>query len=292
MMWEARDDMNDEPLDEPTVWTMTTGVAPAWTGRIEDVGAAEWAMRKVRSAEQALARIDAQAIAWRAEVEEWREAERRPHEGTRERMSSMLEDWALREREAGGGMTHRLPSGVVRTRQAPARVEVTDHDAALRWLTDQDDAALWEDLTEVRLARGQLRRWVTTAPEVVTMEGCGHGVVPDPAWPMDVGEDAPCAVCGQVSRIAECWGGVATMSPELAGCPGLVVEQPRVTVTVTPRQGSAVPGEVVEAGGDIGKAAGVLLDVPDELVADVLYGIGQGPRAVAADDVPEGLAPE
>lgn len=278
----------------------TTDLAPAaakgpWA--VTDQGSAEWAMRKVRTATQAIARIDAQAIAWRAEVEEWREAEQRPHRATIERMSGLLEDWALREREAGGSMTQRLPSGSVRTRQTGARVEVTDESAAIRWLAERAedgelDAVTLADITELRLVRGRLSRHVTTAPEVVTMEGCGHDAVPDPAWPMEVGEDAPCTVCGQVSRVAECWGGVASLEPGLEGCPGLEVAPARVTVTVSPRQGSAMPGEVVQAGGDIGEAPGVLLDVPDELVSDVLDGLRQGPRAVAADDVPEGLAGE
>ena len=113
---------------------------------VADDGAAEWAMRHLAAAEDALAAVDQQRDEWVERIARWYDEATRPHLRTAEFMRGRLADYGDRAR-AEGRNTVALPSGKVATRKAPAAVEVVDEDAVLAWLdTVPEDA----DVAEAR----------------------------------------------------------------------------------------------------------------------------------------------
>lgn len=113
--------------------------------RLHDLGAAEWAMRKMREAHEHLTTVDEQAAQWAREVAEWADRESRAAAATAAYMGGLLEDYTRRRRaEDPNVKTVRLLSGVVETTAHKASVEVTDEEALLEWARVNAPAAVVE----------------------------------------------------------------------------------------------------------------------------------------------------
>lgn len=102
------------------------GDAPEWV--IEDESMADWALDRIRRAEESLARIqqNAEAAVRRAKTEAAR---------TRSFFEPKIRDWAERHRPARGKTIH-LMSGDLAWRKKPAKLEVTDKHLLLAWSRD------------------------------------------------------------------------------------------------------------------------------------------------------------
>lgn len=107
---------------------------PAARFRVEDTGAAEWAMRVLREADEHLADVQAQADQWHREVQAWADREATPALRSRVYMDALLRDYGARRRaEDPDVATLRLPSGVIETTARRATPRVADPDAVLAW---------------------------------------------------------------------------------------------------------------------------------------------------------------
>jgi hypothetical protein len=115
-----------------------------------DVGAAEWAMRKLADHQRNLDEITRQAAEWQSRIDAWHEAMTTKVSARASFFRVALIRWALdeRERDPKGPATLTLPSGVVRTTSRKARPKVVDRAAAavsaIHNLDDDDRAAVVE----------------------------------------------------------------------------------------------------------------------------------------------------
>lgn len=138
------------PVDEDAVneevmayVTDTPWRRPAW--RIENLGAADWAMRK-------LAEIRSAALEYNDLVERWKAARQRVA-AAGEWFEGRLEEWAIRERRANEQRkTFPMAHGIVSTRDAKPRIVVTDETAACVW-AEQVAPGLVETSTKFYVSR-------------------------------------------------------------------------------------------------------------------------------------------
>jgi len=168
------------------VATVAQGGTGGW--QIDSPEVAEWAMAKLTEAagdqRQLLAQRDAQmerAQAWYARVV--REPQR-----TAAFMRGHLEDYALRQREAGHGATLVLPNGEVPTRKgADPCVDIEDEDALVAWalksapeIVDTTHKVRLTNLRTVATVKGD--KVVTAVGEVIPgtfVRPAGEAYVPD-----------------------------------------------------------------------------------------------------------------
>lgn len=106
---------------------------PVRSFRVEDVGAAEWAMRKLRAVERERTEAREQAAVWKAEVDVWLEAELARSASTAAFFTAHLERYAVQCRIETGRATLTLPSGKVSTTQQKAKVVVEDEAVVIAW---------------------------------------------------------------------------------------------------------------------------------------------------------------
>ncbi len=140
-------------------------VAESW--HVEDLGSAEWAMRRVAKATQELAEIDAAEQQWREEIDEWRaKVAKRPNQ-TVEFFTEHLSRFARNRRAINEDKkTLVLPSGEVRTKISKEKIVVDDKQAAIEWArTGAPDAI---KITESLLVS-------ELAAHVVIRQGVGGG---------------------------------------------------------------------------------------------------------------------
>lgn len=157
---------HEEPEDRVRHW------------RIEDRGAAEWAMRRYAEAASRRSAIEDQAREWHDRVELWAKAEDAEPARREAYFAERLVEWAKRERRATGQATMRLPSGSIATRAAQPRVEVVDPEALAAWIEE----SLGEEA-----AKSMVRR-VVTVPTAVARK-LGHAK--DDQWVSEHGEAIP-----------------------------------------------------------------------------------------------------
>ncbi len=113
--------------------------------RLPDLGAAEWAMRKMREAHEHLTAVEAQAMQWAREVADYAERESRAAAATATYMAGLLEDYTRRRRDEDPNVkTVRLLSGVVETTAHKASVEVVDEAALVEWAREHAPTAVVE----------------------------------------------------------------------------------------------------------------------------------------------------
>jgi len=219
---------------------------PALRWQIQDRQGAEWAMRHLAYYTDKAAQVKADADEWRAQATTWEQDQLRQLAHHQQFFQGHLERWGLTQREAGEGATVALPSGKVATRQAPARLEISDPDAVLDWCEglDLDAYHLAVKLTPQLAGVQKLATIVEvpTAAEVV-LTCCGTvqllvgqdltGSVPEllSVW------DGPCGECGHVDA------GVAQVTVvqsrwearyDGAAIPGTRVIPPTVTASTKP----------------------------------------------------------
>jgi hypothetical protein len=209
--------------------------------RIENTAQAEWAMRKLRRAREALTEVDAQAHEWLLEVEErraqivdWQQRASADDVRTSDRMTQLLWDYALRERARTGKATLMLPSGQVPTTHRGARPVIADEAAVVAWAKERGhgDAVKVTEKPLVSVLVG----YVEPRRSVRAVLACGHPVEwVDPDESLHAsdleGADVPCAECGgafvAVDLASESWQAV---DGEGRPVPGVAVDPPRVDV--------------------------------------------------------------
>lgn len=102
--------------------------------RVANIGQAEWAMRHLRDAIASVEQAEAQAAAWRDEIDRWLEQATRAARGSGAYFHGLLMDWGLRTRRADDkAATLPLPSGTVETTKRKPAPKVDDAGALLAW---------------------------------------------------------------------------------------------------------------------------------------------------------------
>lgn len=105
--------------------------------RVANIGQAEWAMRHLRDAIATVEQAEAQAAAWRDEIDRWLEQATRAPKGAGAYFHGLLMDWGHRTRSADDKVaTLPLPSGTVETTKRKPAPKVDDAEALLAWCLD------------------------------------------------------------------------------------------------------------------------------------------------------------
>lgn len=203
--------------------------------RVEDDGAAEWAMRHLAVVEQDAADVETQATAWVERIAEWQARATRPLQTRAAFFRAHLEDYALRRREADPrAKSLTLPSGVVRTRVRGGDVVVADETALIAWahehLGSHDDGLVVKVVESVRVS--ELRKLVTVVevPDSVTMS-CGCSITTTD--PVALGAGVICPSCGDTAQVVK-WHDVrAVVMHGDVPVPGVAIADATVAATVT-----------------------------------------------------------
>lgn len=102
--------------------------------RIDNDGAADWALRKLAVIEKRMADADALADEEIQRVQEWLAQKRDEYERDRAWFDEQLEDYHRRVLEEDGKRkTIKLPAGTLHARKLPDNVEIADVDAFVAW---------------------------------------------------------------------------------------------------------------------------------------------------------------
>jgi len=110
---------------------------------ITDLAGADWALRKVESAERRIQQRRDFVTAYRAKLDAWLESANTADFRTTERMAELLQPWAEQEvAKSGGRQSISLPTGTVGFRRSPDALEVVDAAAAIANLKNDGAAYL------------------------------------------------------------------------------------------------------------------------------------------------------
>jgi hypothetical protein len=146
--------------------------------RIEDLGAAEWAMRKLTEARAQMAVVDARAKEWRAPIDAWHRDAREPAEAAAAFFERHLELAGLAHREETGEATYWLPSGKVATVGVPAGLAIDSQEEVVAWAKEQD---LTEVVCKIEVQVSRLAPAVTVIERdtgrTVLVQSCGCTVI-------------------------------------------------------------------------------------------------------------------
>lgn len=129
--------VDEETVDAELAWHLLDEhgdrAAPALPGwQIENVGQADWAMRKVAELRQI-------EQGYRDEIDRWTDALRRARRAS-EWFTERLQQWGMRERGARASFV--LAHGTVATRKSNARIVVVSDDDAIGWARTHCPAAI------------------------------------------------------------------------------------------------------------------------------------------------------
>jgi hypothetical protein len=168
--------------------------------RIENDGAAEWALRKYAAADDEIAQAKLRAEVWHRQIEDWL-AERiaRPA-ATRAFFAELLGDYALRVREETGRATLTLPSGAVPTRDEKPKAVVVDERAFIEWAREELREAVKESPLVSNLRKHSVIVEVETGRTAIDLS-CGHGIIDSTAQPVGLGERILCSACGEPEAV-------------------------------------------------------------------------------------------
>ncbi len=234
----------------PDPLTAATDEVTGAPWRVESLGAAEWAIRKLAELEAEETAARQQHLEWTRPYDEWLDGQlarlRRPHTFLR----SHLERYALAERDRTDGRVKsvNLPHGKISTTAAAARPVVTDPDAVVEWveewLSEAEAEAIVSHTVSVRV--GELRK-VAQVADVIDgwriVTSCGE--VHDP-WPEEWldASVADLTAPGHTFECPECAEQVHVVTAETIGyrlevhddagrpIPGTAVEPASVTASV------------------------------------------------------------
>lgn len=118
------------------------GLPESWSpGSLDDV---EKALRTLERGTAEWARVQEQAVVWRAEIDAWAADQCRPLVASASYLVNVLERWAISERVRSGGKVKswKLPSGSVSTSQGRDSVEIEDEAVLLAWCRENLPAAV------------------------------------------------------------------------------------------------------------------------------------------------------
>jgi hypothetical protein len=238
--------------------------APRW--RITDLGGAEWAMRHVAAADQALAALQAQRQAWAERIDQWFAQAAGKEQARRQFFAGHLERYAIEQREATGGKAKSLalPSGVVRTTEAKPKAAVADEQAVVAWadslaellgaeaveaiappqprkvyvqpLREHTSVVEVVDRARLVLASGELVEWCADSwvprddDPAGLVRGAGRCPQPGDGWPNP--EDAT----DLVAQVDVQWAHLEVHGPNGLPVPGARVEPGHVSAKVTAEQ--------------------------------------------------------
>lgn len=244
-------------LLEPAAADAFPGVARASSYSIPDDGQADWALRKLAQARAERDAIEARRRDYLAPVEAWyaRQLAATGVERRIARWQALLEDYALRRREATGEATAWLVAGKLATTSSKARPKIADDAAVVAWakaLYDEEaDAATLAAAVKVTEAPmiGEIKKLVTIAEKPLsesitwTLE-CGHETT-DTGFPLSPPDEPrepsldftiPCHACGDpIEGVPE---------RQVVGATVEIVTRP----VILDAAGEEVPGLEVEPG--------------------------------------------
>lgn len=217
--------------------------------QVDNDGGAEWAMRHVVEADDALRQLRWQADDWMARIEAWFAHRAKPLVARREFFAGHLERYALAVREQTNGKTKTvtLPSGKVTTTGSSAKATVADEAAVVAWADENLEP---DQIAEVapssrRVLVSQLRQVVTVVEvpdrlRVTSACGCIVEVADDE--PITVHTDDPRGPGDPMLTVGTVWTCTSCQAETLIG----QVEVIDSHYVVRDEAGRDVPGTWVE----------------------------------------------
>jgi Bacteriophage Mu Gam like protein len=127
-------DLDTPDIDAELFRDVEQGVDREGRWRIDDLSKAQWAMAKLKEAQERVAELTAQRDAQMELAQAWFARVVQHPRRTVGFMQAQLVDYALREREFSNVLTTVLPNGEIATRKgAEPCVEIDDEEALLAW---------------------------------------------------------------------------------------------------------------------------------------------------------------
>jgi len=224
--------------------------------RIEDDGAAEWAMRHVVAIDAELGELAARAQGWTQRIQGWFDKGARRLKVRRAYFDGHLTDYARRERDRTGDKrkTIELPSGKVRSTSSKPKATVVTEDAVIRWAKAKLDGELLDAVVKVveSVRVSELREHVVVGHVVVAIEfganlSCGcvigpHEVQVETPSPMMTSEEQLALAPWALGELLDCDHGPGGGHVE-AVLPVLIAQP-----AVLDLDGQVVPGTAVAPG--------------------------------------------
>lgn len=249
-------------LTEPATADAFPHVARAAAYEIPDDAQADWALRKYGEAKAEKAAIDAQHREYLEPVDAWysRALSASGVEKRIARWEALLEDYALRRREATGEATAWLVAGALATTASKPRPKIADPEAVVAWAQEfyegDDDLDAVVQVTSAPMI-GEIKKRVRIGEKPVsesitwTLE-CGHETTDagfdlspedEPREP-SIDFTIPCHDCGDpiegvperqvVAAVVEIVTRPVIYDAAGEEVPGLEVEPGKVSATVKP----------------------------------------------------------
>ena len=232
-------DLTPEEVAAPLRWT------------VEDDGSAEWALRKLTEALDEAAALDASLAAFVAPFHEWAERERSGRKIPERvaRWTALLQDYAIRRREATKEATLWLPSGKIATTGRKAAPEIEDPEAVVEWARARSEDGKGGGLVETttRPKAREISEIIrvaerpTTATLLLALE-CGHEaeiLLPDLPTPEEA--ETPVDVAGLDPVACHACHDVIEGTPLRAPAAASIRVDSRLVV-LDPETGEEVPG--------------------------------------------------
>lgn len=253
-----------EPAGAPEFDETGKAVELAGPWRVQSDGAAEWAMGKYATAVATLVQLKQQRDDWLAMVARWFEEATTPVARTAQFFAGQLEEYAIARRNASEldkrgeptAKTLQLVTGRVTTRGTKHQIVVeSEHDViewakSAKWPVDQAGAELggWLDCArhgelylapvhevvvkvEESVRLKELRLLVQITENEVDCECVARGPrYSNSSNPDHDGSPDRCDVCDDTGKVIV----LVPIGPEGDVVPGLAIEPPTVTATVTP----------------------------------------------------------
>ena len=141
---------------------------------IESLNAAQWALRKLGSAQKKIDEALALASDEHARIAAWAEHATQQARDDVTFYENALKAYMLRVREESGEKSLDLPNGTITSRSIPAKAEVSDVDVFLKWATDNGHAEFTR--TKVTPDLSALKGAVTFDGDLVILSETGEVV--------------------------------------------------------------------------------------------------------------------
>ena len=109
-------------------------IEEAW--RIDGFETANWAMRKLKAAQERLDEINRQALDEAAKISDWANLVSKSPLRDKTYFENALIDYMIRVRETTGEKSLVLPNGEVNSRAVAAKAQVSDKELFIKWATN------------------------------------------------------------------------------------------------------------------------------------------------------------